>query len=52
MKAVIELALDMESKMKKKPTSRARIKLSDTDAAVLHFKEFTVEVAKKLKLPI
>jgi hypothetical protein len=42
----------MESKMKKKATSRARIKLSDSDAAVQLFKDFTEDVARKLKLPM
>ena len=51
VKAVVDLALELESKMKKKATSRARIKLSDTDVAVQVFKDFTEDVARRLKLP-
>ena len=46
----MDLALEMESHAKKKATSRARIKLSDSDMPVQLFKEFTEEVARKLKL--
>jgi hypothetical protein len=50
VRAVVDLALEMESHAKKKATSRARIKLSDSDGPVQVFKEFTEEVAHKLKL--
>ncbi len=47
---VVDMALETEAKMKKKSSSRSRVKLSDVEPAVKSFKEFVEAVTRRLKL--
>lgn len=50
MSEVVDMALETEAKMKKKSSSRSRVKLSDVEPAVKSFKEFVEAVTRRLKL--
>ena len=50
VRQVVQHALDVESSLKKRTTTRVRVKLSDGHAIVLAFKAYVRDVARALKL--